>query len=435
MIKRLQAAFVFLLVIISYNFFEATFIKSSAANYFIFLYLLIAIVIAIPNFFLEKNIGFVLPVRILFVSMSFSILMAYLSWEQSIFDGLIETVPYLTWIFFFYLLYIKFPIETVEKIIVAYSFIYILLYFFQLANSHTVYFGNIQEYVQSRGVIRVVFPGGGVLFLAAFMAVNKLTTEKTYKFLWLTLTFFGLVIAILQVTRQFIVGVVLIYLFHFTKKMSLYKRVLLVSFVGLCGFLYITTADNSIVNGLMEEQEKDAEKEEDYIRILAAEYFLMDFSPEPMNQIFGNGVGRYGESDYGKFMESLNEVEEYFLEDIGLIGVYAMFGIFPILAFIIIWIKSFIIPLPEKYQYLKYYLWFLLITCITSYNVYHPHYLTCTVLVLFIYQSILKRTVEVSGIGKKKVKIYIPDGMNIYKGEEASARQSLIVEDSEVSVK
>ena len=417
--KLFQVSFVSLLVLFSFNFFEATFLRSSMMNYLTFLYLLTAVVMSLSKFFFEKSIGFVLPVQLLFVSIFFSLFMAFNSWDQSLFDGLISTMPYLIWIFFFYLLSVNFSVKNTEIIILVYGSIYILLYFFQLANSHTVYFGNFEEYVESRGVIRIIFPGGGVLFLSAFMAANKLTTEKKYKILWFTLTFFGLAISVLQATRQFILGVLIIYLFHFTKKMAFYKRVILTGFIGLGVLLYISRSDSAIAKGLTEAQEQVSEQQEDYIRVVAANYFMTDFSPRFMCQVFGNGAARYGISDYGRFIERLADTYGYYIDDLGLIGMYAMFGIFPVIAFILIWIKSFTIPLPEEYYYLKYYIWFLLITSVTSYNVYHPHYLICTVLVLFIYQSIIKRTIKVKDANDRSVKLVLPENLKVYEVEQA----------------
>ena len=65
-----------------------------------------------------------------------------------------------------------------------------------------------------------------------------------------------------------------------------------------------------------------------------------------------------------------------------------MFGVLAILAYFLIFIKSFVIPLPEQFQYLKYYLWFMLLTSLTWYTTYHYHYLIITVYVLYMYQAV-----------------------------------------------
>src|SRR5690606_9710578 len=127
-----------------------------------------------------------------------------------------------------------------------------------------------------------------------------------------------------------------------------------------------------------------------YIRVLAGGYFITDFSPNPLSRILGNGAPNWGVSDYGVFIKNLADRREYFLSDVGIIGMYAMFGILAVIGYIQIWVKSITIPLPKEYYYLKYYLWYLLITSLTWYSVYHYSYLISTVFVLYSYQVIYK---------------------------------------------
>ena len=92
-------------------------------------------------------------------------------------------------------------------------------------------------------------------------------------------------------------------------------------------------------------------------------------------------------SNYGTFVQDL-EREGIYMGDVGIIGIYAMFGILPIIAYILIWIKSFTLQLPKEYYYAKYYLWLLLITSLTSDSVYHYNFLISSVFALYIYQTI-----------------------------------------------
>ncbi|WP_147294324.1 hypothetical protein [Pontibacter diazotrophicus] len=317
--------------------------------------------------------------------------MANISWEQNFKDSLIETTPYLLWMLFFYLLYIRIPIRILENIIIIYGILYIVLYFIQLSNSHNVLFGKPisggDEFTEQRGMTRIIFPGGGIFILSIFIALNKLTTKVKNLWFWLLITCLGLLIPILQVTRQFIAGIMLIYLYHFTQSISLFKKTFLLL---LFGGIVITASyvEHPILQGLIETQERDANLGENYIRVLAGNYFMTDFSPNTLSKIFGNGVPNWGISDYGIFVEILAHEQEYYLSDVGIIAVYAMFGIISILGYIIIWIKSFTIPLPKEYYYLKYYLWFLLFTSFTWFTVYHYHYMISTVFVLYIYQHL-----------------------------------------------
>jgi len=389
--RYLQVLLVFLLVVISFHFFEAWFLKDKLAKYIVFFSLSGAIAISVP-YLMPKQDGFVLPVQLIVLSILLSMFMAYLSWDQGLMDSIIETVPYLIWIVFFYLLHIKIPVKTIEKIILIYGAVYVILYFYQLANSHTVLFGKPisgDEFTEQRGAVRIIFPGAGIFILAIFMAINKLTTGAKGKWIWITFSILGIVIPILQVTRQFIAGVLLIYLFHLIRNQSVFKKALIMtSFIGI--LIFMAYSDNQMIIGVIEAQERDAKLGEDYIRVLAGGYFITDFSPNPLSRILGNGAPNWGVSDYGVFIKNLADRREYFLSDVGIIGMYAMFGILAVIGYIQIWVKSITIPLPKEYYYLKYYLWYLLITSLTWYSVYHYSYLISTVFVLYSYQVIYK---------------------------------------------
>jgi hypothetical protein len=314
--------------------------------------------------------------------------MAYLSWGQSFKDSIIVTVPMLLWMFFFYLLYAKISLNSIEKIILIYGVIYILLFFYQFTHSQTVIFGKKQEFML-RGITRILFSGGGIFFLSIFMAINKLTSKNNEKLFWVILSIFGIIIPILQVTRQYIAGVFILYLFHFIRNLSFPRKLIIITF--FIGFLFYIRNSNSVIfTGLIEAQEENLQKGMDYIRIVSGTYFITEFSPHYINKLFGNGLPRGKVSNYGKFVDSLKS-EGLHMSDVGIIGFYAMFGILAVIGYILIWIKSFSLALPKNYYYLKYYLWFLLLTSLTSDNIYSYDYLIATVFVLYLYHSLSLR--------------------------------------------
>jgi hypothetical protein len=400
--KFYQKLFVFLVVLISLRFFDAQFLNKSAVSYIQFITLLIIFAISI-QFILVRNEGFVLQIQLIVLSIIISIFMAAFSWNQSLKDSIMETAPYLLWIFFFYLLQLQVPVKTIEKIILIYGVLYVILYFYQLAQSPVVIFGRSlegDEFIERRGIERIIFPGAGIFILAVFIAINKLTTGAKGKFIWLSFTLLGIIIPVLQVTRQFIAGILLIYLFHFLKGQSIFKRILVFGlFIG--AFLYVNNMNNSLVHGLKESASEDFGQRETYIRVLAGNYFLNDFSPSGINRILGNGAPNWGVSYYGIYVQNLETVRGYYISDVGIIGMYAMFGILAIIGYILIWFKSFTLPLPKEYYYLKYYLWYLLFTSLTWFSVYHYHYLISTVFVIYMYHKVYLRKKRLNGFMTK----------------------------------
>ena len=407
--QLIQIGFIVAVIAFSLRFFDATFLPGSLVQYTGYLLLLVTLFFSAPLLITETG-GFTLPIKLVFFSILLSIPMAYLAWGQGIRQTVVETLPYLTWILFFFLLLAKIPIALLEKIVVAYGIAYILLYFFQLSQAPTVLFGKSlwgDEFTVDRGVIRIIFPGAGVFLLSIFMAINKITSGAKGRIFWMVLAFFGLIIPVMQVTRQFIFGVFLMYLIHLTRHQHLLQRTLTVG--GVMVFLFILlNAGIAQIEGVIEAGQRDANLGKDYIRVSAGNYFLTDFSPNLPTQIFGNGVPSWGFSRYGNFIEQLGLSRGYFLSDVGLIAVYAMFGVFAVLGFLLMWIKSFTIPLPDEYQYLKYYLWYLLLTSFTWFTVYHHHYVVATVMALYMYHTIWAKTYTVRTNNGEKQKMFIP---------------------------
>lgn len=414
--NKLSLIFLFLLVPFSLKFFDATFISSSILNYSFILFIWISIFLSVPYFFKSKS-TFSFPVYLIFFSIVFSMVMAYYSWDQSFFFSLVETSQYMIWPLFFFLIHQNIPVGKLEKIILFYGASYAILFFFQYLNQGVVLFGKPlygDEWTEDRGVIRIIFPGAGIFILSLFISITKLTTTKEHRWFWILFSLLGVIIPVMQVTRQFIAGVLLIYLFHLIKSVSFNKKFIIV-FLFVIGVGVVINAEIPMVEGVIEAQERDSNLGKKYIRVLAGDYFLNDFSPNIVSSIFGNGAPYWGLSSYGKFHERLADDKGYYLSDVGIIAVYAMFGIFSIIGFVIVWVKSFFIPLPEEYQYAKYYLWYILFTSFTWYSVYHYHYLISTVFALYLFHKGVQASRKKILIKKVLFKFIKENSLNEFK--------------------
>ncbi|TLV03712.1 hypothetical protein [Dyadobacter luticola] len=381
------------LIICSINFFELQAIKGSAFRYVQFAFLLLAIVISMPYLFMKGG-GFLTPVRLIFISAFISIFIASFTWDQTLIDSLGGTIPVLVWGVLFYLLHIAYPIEKIERIVLGYGLLYLVLYFFQFTHPETGYFVKLETVESSRGIVRIVFPGRGLFYFMSFMAINKLTTGQKNKWLWVVLSALGIIVTVMQVTRQFIGATMVIYAIHFLRGIALYKKVLVAVFIAGAIFVFLQT-DNPIVRGLTDTTQEQAEEDgTDNVRYRGAMFFLTDLSKTTFNRIFGNGVP-YGEtSGYNRYYGWLIGNYGFWLADVGIFAVYAMFGVFAVLGYFLIWIKSFFTKLPDEYQYLKYYLWFLLLTSLSSDTIYSSYDLIATVMIVYIFQVVSTKKPE-----------------------------------------
>ncbi len=386
--KNPQIYFIYFLVLIAFSFFDAQFLTGRMILYFRLSVILFVFSISVPHFF-QKPSGFIFPVQLILISILVSVLMAVFTWEQSIKNTLLATIPFLLFSFFFYLNTIKVQVQDIEKIILVYGIIYLILYSFQLAAGDKLIFGSKFQY--SAYIIRLIFPGGGIFYLTVFMALSKIDTLKHKRTLWVIFIFLGVLVPFLQATRQFIAGVCILFLYHFIKDVSIFKKVII---MGLfLGFLYfVATSDLPVIKEIAYSHETTMAQGTEYIRIVAGTYFIKEFSPKTINKILGNGVPLSGTdsstSAFGRYTQNLAQIYGYYLADVGLIAIYVMFGIFGVLGYILIWINSFVLPVPKEYLYVKYYLWFLLITSLTSDTIYSKFYLLPTVFAIYIFQSV-----------------------------------------------
>lgn len=378
-------------VILGYiRFFEPAFMPNSLLNYGQFLSVIIAIIMGGSKIF-QYPTRFKVPVLMLIIAILISIFMGMLYWDQSLKHTLLCTYEHLIVIFFFHIASSKLSIRDFEKIIIGLGIFYLLFFLIQYLSLPTILFGKSHwgsdEFVERRGTIRFVFPAAGIFFLMSFMAFTKLTEGIRPKWLYLILSFLGIFLPIIQVTRQFIAAAILLFSYNLIKNISWGKRVLLILVIGF-GTYFFLNSDLDLVRGLLDQTKSDLGDGSDYIRVQAAEFFLFEFSPNWVTAIFGNGIPYWNMSDYGIYISLLQDKHGFFLEDVGIIGYYAQIGIFGVLSFILIWIYSFYYSLPNRYSYLKYYLWFLLLTGLTWYSIYHYHYLLMTTIVLGMYQKL-----------------------------------------------
>jgi hypothetical protein len=384
--------FLFIITLLVLNGFEIRVISVNTIQIVNFAASLLMLVMSVPYFF-RKSVGFVLPVQLLCFSMVMSVFMAYWSWGQSFLTSLKAAIPALQWIFFFYLYHKKVPVKLIEDIVLVFGVFYIGFFLFQFTHSGTVYFGWQDEFIEERGIIRVNFPGTGIFFMSNFIALNRFTHEKRNKLIWATYALTGVAVMVLQVTRQYIAVLAIIYLIHFLKNAHPIKKIIVLALFGVAIYTAVIS-DNQISRGLREEQKETVSQKGEYIRIVAGEYYLTQFSPSFINKVFGNGPPYNVESDLGKEVVHLQD-RGFFLTDIGIIAIYASYGVVAVLAFLLIFLKSFTMPLPPRYRYLKYYIWMLLFTCLTSDCLFSDKTMITNIFVLYCYQVIYLR--EVSG--------------------------------------
>lgn len=358
--NKIYLVIFFLLLVVYNKFFEfRPFLGFT--NSLIVISFIILFVFTFKCFFFKKWL-FIGSIKYIILSLFIAIIPSVLFNDQSLFHGVLAIAPFSYFLLFFFLIKTKINRNIVIKVLLALGYIALILFCYQFFISDKALFGGNEELVEDRGVLRIVFPGEGFMFFALFYYLNKLGKNFKIKYLIALIPF--LLMMLLEVTRIFILAFGLITIYHFMiKSKVIYKILILMVFLVCYSFYYNT--DNKIVKGIRDSAERDVEQKEDYIRIIEADYYLFKFSKNNTTYLLGNGA-YYPKSDYGKKVARLEQNDHYYLDDLGLLKGYILFGVLFVLGYILIFIKSFTVKIPNDKLYLKYYIWMILILSVTT---------------------------------------------------------------------
>ena len=184
-------------------------------------------------------------------------------------------------------------------------------------------------------------------------------------------------------TRTLLVVSFILMTLFILRKSSFIKKVLTILLI--VSSIYIISQMN-FFQLLVKQTIEESDNKKDNIRVLAATYYLNDFSPNIFSMIFGNGVA-YKESSLGSHTDHLEKDLGYYQEDVGYIGFYSKFGLLAILAYLILIYKTYKVAIPDEYLYCKYYLYFIFIISIIIDAPFNIGYITSIVFAAYILNS------------------------------------------------
>ena len=309
---------------------------------------------------LPKN--FILPILLIIVSAFISPIMAASYHNQPYFLSIWVSIGLFFYFFYFLLHSIRIEKRALEKIIINIGLIVIVLYYLQFSLYPTRIFSEEVRMSIDRGTLRLFLPGMNFTIIAYFFYINKFF--KTNKISFAVIAMFAFSIFILQATRQLIASIALLTIIFIFKSKEVRSRLLIIILIGFgLGALFFSFYD-LFMEMFMVTQDQVTD-DEDNIRIRAARYFLTDFMPNELAYIFGNADG-HQRSPYGMKLFVLSMVNRFFLSDIGIIGDYVRYGAIFLLGAIIMLVKLIKIKVDPEFEYLKYYVYLMLLTMFTG---------------------------------------------------------------------
>ncbi len=303
---------------------------------------------------------FNVPVLILLFGVFLSMFGALAFHEQSMSMTLWGERFIFFYIFYFLLSKLRIEPDYIIKFCLVLGFAFSIFYIVQYA----IYPRAIvsAKMFNDRGTLRIFMPGSGYLVIGYFIALYSFF--KNYKIIYLVYLILALIVYILLGTRQVLASVVLVtVLFLFQSKVVRLKAILIpLMVVSIIPFYFLF---QNIFDSMLDVTSHQSSNIEGDIRFRAMKFFLFEFFPNTISYITGNGMYG-GDTAYARQVLSYSDVYGFFMSDLGLIGDYVKFGVFFVLGVIIIFIKAFTAKLPEKYMFVKYNFYIMLMTLFTG---------------------------------------------------------------------
>jgi hypothetical protein len=365
MSENAKKIFVSFIIISSVSFFELVIFNRNIINYIQILSIGFIIAFLLINIFYNSSRTFKQNFRteiiLLFAAVIISMFGAYYYHNQSFKYTVIAQKELYFFLFYFALHKLKIKPNHIIHIVIYISLFYSILYLLQTIIFPAQILSSQMFY--NRGTLRIYMPGSGFLIISFFYALHQVIAYNRIKFIFLCIFFF--IIFILQGSRQVLASVFLVsilYVFYNKKdKLSKFLMVVLV-ILSIIPLLHIF---KNIFVSIISVTKIQPSFIEENIRFKAAIFFLLEFFPNKITYIIGNGMPS-SHSIYGLKINAYKEMFGFYQSDIGIIGEYTKFGLLFIIAELSILIRSLYKKIKDNFIFVKYVIILIMLTLFTG---------------------------------------------------------------------
>ncbi len=320
---------------------------------------------------------FTFAIGLLFFSLLTSMLMAKYSRDQNFADTLLAQRAIYYYLFYFLLHQLKIRPRDLERIIIFFGILHVVMYIVQFFLYPKVIFDVFM--LADRGTIRVYLKGSDYMAIAFFMSIQAFLRTNKIKYLFLTSLFFLIFILLGSRQTMAIMAFTMVLFIIFSKKVK--SRLLIGFLVASCvSFVFIMFQD--IFKALLLQSSSDLTLGTEYIRFMAAKHFLTDFFRNGFAYITGNGMFA-NTSSYGNEIERLKG-NGFYLGDIGIIGNYVIYGAFFIAGVFLICVKVLRVKVEDNQAYIKYMFIAILLSLITGGGFANADFICAIVCLLYL---------------------------------------------------
>ncbi len=311
---------------------------------------------------------------------------------QSFFDSIKAMQFYYGILFYFILKANKVNLKTVEDALLILICVLDILYISQYYLLPYGYnFLSIDDWMIGEGTemggTRLRVMSSGLYLVGLMYGLSKWYITKEVKYL--PLFFLGVFIMLLAGYRQFVASlfVTIIYMFYAIDRKINSKQIKYLILLGVIAIVILTIpAVQEKISGMLERNATGQNLgDSDYIRVVQFDFFTKEYFSNPIEFFFGSGIP-YGSSHFGKWFDSLTASGIQYV-DWGILGMSWVLGIPTAAAIIWMFIKGIRLKVDLQYKYLGMYLFFLLTTCITNWEMFRNGNFLVHSMVLYIIEQ------------------------------------------------
>jgi hypothetical protein len=295
---------------------------------------------------------FRLPIILIAIAVIMSMFMAYFAFNQNFAISL-----YAQRDIYFYLVYFTLHVLHIEKkelqrLIIFFGLLYFVLYLVQFFAFPTELFDIGMR--EERGTIRIYLEGSGYAMISYFMCLQIFYSTNKFKYLLLAIVFF--IPIILFGARSGISTMLLGTIVQLILSKRVKSRALIV-FLVLLAIVPTIYLFQDVFAGVLTAQKIESAQGSENIRIVAAQYFMLEFMPNDLAYITGIGAPS-DRSSLGQMTTLLSKRYGFYLVDIGLIGNLVTYG--ALFVFSVLWMvfKTLTTKVTDDMAFIKFFFFF-----------------------------------------------------------------------------
>lgn len=394
--NNLMLFFLFIFPILYYNFYNIVYLNKVIAKVMFFALISGTLLYIFPGLLkISRKSKYEVPFRLLLLVVILSMVNSFIFWDQDIVLSFRATAPYLGFIYFFLLIKSNPEKDDLEKIVMFFGFLYVILWAYGMLKAPQVVFGVDDDSLvnDSRGIFRLSLAGKGFLVLSFFLALNKYVQLRNLK--WLICFVFLYAIIVLQVARQMILFTFLISLIYMLRNSKLLWLFLPVSIILIfIGGVGVDINSDSVIGRLIyisTRQLQDHNSGEENVRVLEYGYFLTSYSKNLYTDLFGNGVPHF-ESLFGHRELNLKDQFAYFVSDVGYAEVFVRFGLAGLAIYILIFLRATFQKVNVDTTYCKMFIIYIACVSVTSSWIFNDCIPICISLYLLEKDNLMRKS-------------------------------------------